>query len=264
MKLNDILYEKGDGIAIATFNRPRRLNAFRQSTLLDLINILEDLQSDDSLRVLIMTGTGRAFCAGEDLKELEINLDTPQSLRQLRDYVELLQDITRRMVNHPKVIIAAINGIAVGGGAEFAVACDIRIASETATLAFVEAKRALFPTNGVLYLLPRLIGQGRAMDMLLTGNVVTASEMLEIGLVSQVTAEDKLIEKTTEMARAIRDNAPVTLRLIKQALRQSYEVGLEAVMQLEIDGCMQCLASEDQREGLRSFLEKRPAVYTGK
>lgn len=260
MNLVDTQYEKRDGIAIATLNRTERLNALRQTTLSELLSILDESRGDDSVRVLVITGRGRAFCAGEDLKELDVSM----SLKEARAHVLQFQEITRRIVNHPKIIIAAVNGIAVGAGAEIAVASDIRIASEQATLAFVEAKRALFPTNGVLYLLPRLIGQSRAAEMLVTGKTVTAREALDYGLVNHVVAEEDLLEFTLELARTISGNAPITVRLVKQALRRSFDLDLEAVMQLEVDGCLECQLSEDLAEGVRAFLEKRSPHYSGR
>lgn len=260
MEFQDIVYEKKEGVAIARLNRPERLNALRQDTLRELLRILEDSSSDESVRILILTGTGRAFCAGEDLKEF----DPSMSMKEYREHVLSFQEVTRRMVNHPKIIITALNGLAVGAGAEIPVAGDVRIASEKASLAFVEAKRALFPTNGVLHILPRLVGHGRALEMLVTGRVVTAQEALAAGLVTHIVPDEKLMEFTLGLAQTIGTNAPITVRLIKQALRRPAHLDLEAVMQLEVDGCIECHMSQDEAEGVRAFLEKRPPVYTGK
>ena len=186
------------------------------------------------------------------------------SMKGYREHVLSFQEITHWMVNHPKIIITALNGLAVGAGAEIPVAGDIRIASESASLAFVEAQRALFPTNGVLHILPRLVGQGRALEMLVTGRVVTAQEAMATGLVTCVVPEEKLIEFTLDLAQTIGANAPITVRLIKHALRRSVHLDLEAVLQLEVDGCIECHLSQDEAEGVRAFLEKRPPVYTGK
>jgi enoyl-CoA hydratase/carnithine racemase len=216
MELADIIYEKKDSIAIATFNRPKVLNAFRQATLREFIAILDDVQADDTVRVLVITGTGRAFSAGIDLKEMAY----PSS--------------------------------------------DIRLAAEEATFAFTEVKRALFETNGVMYILPRLVGQGRAMQMLLTGEKVLAHEALNAGLVTRVVTQQQLVENAMDMARTIATNAPISVRLVKQTMQRTYDLDLEAVMQLEIDGMMQCFRSEDLVEGFNAFLEKRTPVYKGK
>jgi enoyl-CoA hydratase/carnithine racemase len=264
MELNDILYEKKDSIAIATFNRPNVLNAFRQATLREFITILDDVKADDSVRVLIITGTGRAFSAGIDLKEMAYPSSDSLSLKRAYDELQGIQDVTRRMVHLPKIIIAAVNGIAVGIGVETALASDVRLAAEEATFAFAEVKRALFETNGVMYILPRLVGQGRAMQMLLTGDKILAQEALNTGLVTRVVAQEQLMEYAMDMARTIATNAPISVRLVKQTMQRTYDLDLEALMQLEVDGMMQCFGSEDLVEGFNAFLEKRHPIYKGK
>ena len=264
MELYDILYEKKDGIAIATFNRPAVLNAFRQATLREFISILDDVKVDNTVRVLIITGNGRAFSAGIDLKEMASSTRDDRSLKQEYDELQAIQDVTRRMVHLPKIIIAAVNGIAVGIGVETALASDIRIAADKATFAFTEVKRALFETNGVMYFLPRLVGLGRAMQMLLTGEIIPAQHALNAGLLTQVVAQEQLMEYAINMAYTIASNAPLSVRLVKQTMQQTYDLDLEAVLQLEVDGMMQCLRSEDLVEGFNAFLEKRSPVYKGK
>src|SRR6266566_1126307 len=244
MELNDILYEKKDSIAIATFNRPAVLNAFRQATLREFISILDDVKADDSVRVLIITGKGRAFSAGIDLKEMAYPSSETLSLKQAYDELQAIQDVTRHMVHLPKTIIAAVNGIAVGIGVEMSLASDIRIATEEATFAFTEVKRGLFETNGVMYLLPRLVGQGRAMQMLLTGEMVLAQDALNAGLVTRVVAQEQLMEYAIDMAHTIATNAPLSVRLVKQTMQRTYDLDLV--------------------EGFNAFLEKRPPVYKGK
>jgi enoyl-CoA hydratase/carnithine racemase len=264
MELNDILYKKQDGIAIATFNRPAILNAFRQATLREFISILDDVKVDDSIRVLIITGNGRAFSAGIDLKEMASSSSEERSLKQEYDELQSIQDVTRRMVHLPKIIIAAVNGIAIGIGVETALASDIRLAAGNATFAFTEVKRALFETTGVMYILPRLVGLGCAMQILLTGEIVSAQDALNAGLVTRIVAHEQLMEYAMEMAHTIAANAPLSVRLVKQTMQKTYDLDLEAIMQLEVDGMMQCYRSEDFVEGLNAFLEKRPPVYKGK
>jgi len=264
MELKDILYEKKDSIAIATFNRPNVLNAFRQATLREFIAILDDVKADETVRVLIITGNGRAFSAGIDLKEMAYPSSDSLSLKQAYDELQAIQDVTRRMVHLPKIIIAAVNGIAIGIGVETALASDIRIAAEEATFAFTEVKRALFETNGVMYILPRLVGQGRAMQMLLTGEKILAQEALNTGLVTRVVAQEQLMDSAMDIARTIATNAPISVRVVKQTMRRTYDLDLEAVMQLEVDGMLQCFRSEDLVEGFNAFLQKRTPVYKGK
>lgn len=264
MELNDILYEKKDAIAIATFNRPAVLNAFRQATLREFIDILDDVKTDSTVRVLIITGNGRAFSAGIDLKEMADTTSDDRSVKQEYDELQVIQDVTRRMVHLPKIIIAAVNGLAVGIGVETALASDIRLAADKATFAFAEVKRALFETSGVMYFLPRMVGMGRAMQVLLTGETIPALEALNMGIVTRVVAQDQLLEYAITMAHTIASNAPLSVRLVKQAMQKTYDLELEAVMQLEVDGMMQCYRSEDLVEGFNAFLEKRPPVYKGK
>jgi len=264
MELSDILYEKKDGIAIATFNRPAVLNAFRQATLREFKSILDDVQADDTIRVVIITGNGRAFSAGIDLKEMANSSSDVRTLKQEYDELQAIQDVTRRMVHLPKIIIAAVNGIAVGIGVETALASDIRLAADKATFAFTEVKRALFETNGVMYFLPRLVGLGSALQMLLTGEIVSAQDALNAGLVTRVVARQQLMEYAIDMAHTIAANAPLSVRLVKQTMQKTYDLDLEAMMQLEVDGMMQCSRSEDLIEGFNAFIEKRPPVYKGK
>jgi enoyl-CoA hydratase/carnithine racemase len=240
------------------------LNAFRQATLREFLTILDDVKTDDSARVLIITGKGRAFSAGIDLKEMAYTSSDSLLLKQAYDELQTTQEVTRRMVHLPKIIIAAVNGIAVGIGVELSLASDIRIAAEEATFAFTEVKRGLFETNGVMYILPRLVGQGRAMQMLLTGEKVLAQAALKAGLVTRIVAQEQLLEYAMDMAHTIATNAPISVRLVKQTMHRTYDLDLEAVMQLEIDGMMQCFRSEDLVEGFNAFLEKRPPVYKGK
>ncbi len=216
------------------------------------------------MRVLIITGTGRAFSAGIDLKEMAYPSSDSLSLKRAYDELQGIQDVTRRMVHLPKIIIAAVNGIAVGIGVETALASDIRLAAQEATFAFAEVKRALFETNGVMYILPRLVGQGRAMQMLLAGDKILAQEALNTGLVTRIVAQEQLMEYAMDMARTIATNAPISVRLVKQTMQRTYELDLEAMMQLEVDGMMQCFRSEDLVEGFNAFLEKRHPIYKGK
>jgi enoyl-CoA hydratase/carnithine racemase len=260
MNLIDLEYIKKDGIAMATLNRPESLNAFRSQTFANLNAILEDVRTDDSVRVLILTGAGRAFSAGADLKELSSSMLT-SSLDEQRKNLETYQNLTRTMLALPKTIICAINGLAVGVGVEIALASDIRIASQNASFTFAEAKRGLFQTNGVMFLLPRLIGTGRAAHIMLTGERVLADRALEYGMVTQVVAADDLENAAQEIARTIAANAPISVRLVKRVLQQSLESTLEQSLELETAGMLECLASQDLIEGTKAFVEKRSPIY---
>jgi enoyl-CoA hydratase/carnithine racemase len=260
MNRQDIVYEKDRGIATARVNRPERLNAFRTGTYQELLAVLDDVARDEGIRVLVITGTGRAFSAGDDLKELHGMLNDTASAARMNEMVLSLQEITRRIAQLPSVVIAAVNGIAVGFGVELALAADIRLASDDATFTFAEAKRGLFVTNGAVHLLPRLIGLGRALHMTLTGGSISAAQALAHGLVTGVFPRDDLTAETREVARAIAANAPTSARLLKQHLRSAFELDLEQAMRLEIEATQQCAASGESAEGVQSFLARRPAA----
>jgi enoyl-CoA hydratase/carnithine racemase len=264
MEFKDIIYEKRAAIAMATFNRPDALNAFRNGMLHEFEQILKDVRQDKNLHVLILTGKGRAFSAGRDLKDLAFLYEATSSSDQLRQEVQLLANITKQLTQIPKVVIAAINGLAVGIGVEFALACDIRMASEQASFGFPEVKRALFVTNGVMYFLPKLVGLGRAKDWLLTGEKISAQEAREAGLVTAVLPADTLMKSVINKSEIIAANAPRSIRLTKEAFQQTNEMDLESVLRLEEDSVIACHESEDFFEGARAFIEKRDPVYKGK
>ena len=256
-----IVYALRGPVAVVTFNRPAVLNAISQAMLARLLEVLEQCARDDAVRVIVMTGSGRAFSAGIDLKELGSQLDAAGDGARVQ--LELAQELTRRLVRHPKVIIAAINGVAVGIGAELSVATDLRIASESATFAFPEVKRALFETNGVTYLLPRIVGLGKAMQWLLTGETVTAPDAQAAGLVNHIVPANQLLGVAIQLAEVIAANAPVSVGLVKRTLHAGYKTDLETILREEVEGVLQCMRTTDYREGVRAFLEKRDPVYQG-
>ena len=261
MKFKDILFEKRDNIAIATFNRPDQLNTFTNGMLREFQDILKEVEQDQTLHVLILTGEGRAFSAGRDLKDLAFLSEAASASDKLRREVRFLANITKQLTRIPKVVIAAINGLAVGIGAEFALACDIRMASEKAFFGFPEVKRALFVTNGVMYFLPKLVGLGRAKDWLLTGEKISPQDALEAGLVTAVLPAEKLMQSVLDKSSIIAANAPRSIRLTKEAFEQTNEMGLESVLKLEEDSVVACHESEDFFEGIHAFIEKRAPVY---
>ena len=262
--MTDILYETQDQIAVITFNRPEVLNVFRRSMFQTLLDLFEKIEKDDSIRVILLTGAGRAFSAGIDLDEVSHLFDGTMTMEQARAELNEMQELTRRMVNLPKPIISAINGVAVGVGAEVAIASDIRIASQMASFEFAEVKRGLFETNGVMHRLPRLIGMGRAAQVMLTGERISARSALDMGLITRVLPTEMLMREALEIARSLAANAPISMRLVKQVLHKSYDLDLESVMQLETEGTLECIASEDLKEGVTAFLEKRAPIYKGK
>ncbi|MEM8907565.1 MAG: enoyl-CoA hydratase/isomerase family protein [Bacteroidota bacterium] len=263
MDLLDIQYEKQQGIARLTFNRPEQMNAFREQTRKELLTVLAAFESDHDARVLLITGRGRAFCAGADLAEMNELLADAFDEARFRAILEEFQDITRRLKHIEKPIVAVLNGLAIGVGVEIALACDLRLAATDAYFAFTEVKQSLFQTNGVLYTLPRMVGWGRALEWMMTGRKIKGEEAMQAGLISELCAPQDLDTKAWELAEVLSQNAPITLRLLKQVAWRSMEASLEEVMEMEVEGMITCLKSQDLKEGTQAFLEKRPANYRG-
>lgn len=259
-----ILYEQRDAVALITLNRPSVLNAFRSDMFGRMLDLLSQTSQDPTVRVVVITGTGRAFSAGIDLEQQSALADQQVDEAQARIRLDEMQNLTRQMRALPKPIIAALNGLAVGVGAEIAIASDLRVAVPSAYFMFAEVKRALFETNGVMYLLPRMVGFGRALDWMLTGDRISADDAHAAGLITRLFAPETFLDDTLALANQIAAHAPIALRLIKQVGSQSYDLPLEAVMRLEVEGMIECFLSQDYREGIRSFLEKRPPQYSGR
>ncbi|TYK43990.1 enoyl-CoA hydratase/isomerase family protein [Actinomadura decatromicini] len=258
----DLRVRREGSTMVVAFDRPEVLNAFRQRTYGELVAALDEAARDDKVGAVVLTGTGRAFSAGTDLKEAGAQLAAGTDA-DLVERTAALQDLTRRFTGHPKVIIAAVNGIAVGVGVELAIASDLRLAGHAASFAFKEVHRGLFPSNGVLYSLPRLVGHGRAVDLLLSGETIDAAEAYRAGLVSRLVPDGELLDTALELAERIAVAAPTPIRLIKEAMHRVWELDLEEVLDLETEGLLACLRSQDVLEGVRSFVERRPAVYRG-
>lgn len=260
----DIRVEVTDRVAVVTLDRPDTLNAVRARTLTELRRALKAIGDDPDIRCVVITGSGRAFCAGQDLGELEgdmAELGLNPTSAAVAERLEPYQALTRALLDLPKPTIAALNGIAVGMGAEIAVACDLRVASHGARIGFVEATRALFQTNGVMWLLPRIVGHGIALQMLLTGRMIGAEEACRLGLIGEVV--DDALEGALGLASVMAANAPISLRWARDLMRQTWDLDLDAAMALEVEGMGACLRSADLREGTRAFLEGRNPDYRG-
>jgi len=260
---DSLRYERCDATALITFNRPAVRNAFTLAMFDQLAALIDAAAHDATVRVIVLTGAGGAFSAGIDLAEQE-RLLTDLSIRTARQHLTQMQAVTRQLLALPKPVIAAINGVAVGVGAELAIASDIRLAAEGALFQFAEVRRGLFETNGVMYLLPRIVGHGRALEWLLTGDKIPAPSALAAGLVTHIESEETLLSFALEMAARLAVNAPISMRLVKQVMTRTYDLDRDSVMQLEVDGMLECLGSDDLREGLRAFAEKRTPEYCGR
>jgi len=249
-----------DGIARITINRPERLNALSVATMDELDDTLARVESEPACRGLILTGAGeKAFVAGADINELVDVTPLEAKARCLRD-----QGILRRLEKLPKPTLAAINGFALGGGLELAMCCALRVAAEHARLGLPEVKIGVFPGNGGTQRLPRLIGRGRALEMMLTGRPIDAAEACRLGLVNHVVPRERLLEFSYELIRAILENAPVAAALILECVDVGLRCGLEEGLQFEAAAAAAVTATEDRREGTRAFLEKRKPVFQGR
>ena len=250
-------YEVEDGTALVTLKRPEALNALSQSLLEELAEIPELVQQDPEVRAVIFTGEGKAFAAGADLKEIAAIKDPFMG----REYALFGQRVFAEIAALPVPTIAAINGYALGGGLELALACDLRVAAKTAKLGLPEVGLGLIPGFGGTQRLPRLIGRGRALDLIFTGRHVDAEEALFLGLVNRV-AEDAL-EEAKKLAQKILKNAPIALALAKESVVRGEGLDLAEALEIEADLFGYAAATEDMKEGVRAFLEKRPPSFKG-
>ncbi|HXT23248.1 MAG TPA: enoyl-CoA hydratase-related protein [Candidatus Eisenbacteria bacterium] len=260
MSYENILYDKKEGVATITFNRPKVLNALNRKTVEELESALTDARDDAEVRVLILTGAGeKAFVAGADIAEL-----AQQTPVGGKDFSLYGQSVFHLLETIGKPSICAINGFALGGGCELALSCAIRIASKTARLGQPEVKLGILPGYGGSQRLTRLCGKGMAHELCLTGEMISAEEALRIGLVNHVYESAELLPAAEAMAKKIIANAPLAVKFTMEAIERGIEMPLEEGLFLEATMFGVACATEDMREGTRAFLEKRPAAFRGK
>jgi enoyl-CoA hydratase/carnithine racemase len=259
-----LLYEVKDGVATLTLNRPDRLNALGDTLREDLFDAVSRGSADPEVRVMIVTGAGKGFCAGGDVKAMNEAKESGRE-RSLMDKIAPGRDRTLlAMREAPQPIIAAVNGAAAGAGMNLALGCDIRIASTVAKFSQAFVKRGLHPDWGGTYFLPRLVGMAKACELTFTGDVVDAAEALRIGLVSQVVAPEELMPTAQALAGKIAAGPPVAIRLAKRALYRNAESELREALEFETFAQNACFETEDAREGIRAFVEKRAPVFRGR
>ena len=259
MSYENLLYEKRDGIAYITFNRPKVLNALNRKTIEELHQVLVDARDDSSVHVLILTGAGeKAFVAGADINELA--QQTPADGKEFSIYG---QNIARLLETMGKPSICAINGFALGGGCEMALCCSIRIASKTAKLGQPEVKLGIIPGYGGSQRLARLCGKGVAHELCLTGEMISAEEAQRVGLVNHVYEPAELLPAAETMAKKIIEKAPLAVKYCMEAIERGVEMPLEEGLFLEATLFGLCCATADMREGTKAFLEKRAAQFKG-
>jgi len=269
MSYEDIQLTKADGstelakvgVATIAIDRPKVMNAIRFQTMLEIEDALRDIQADESVRVVVITGAGdKAFISGGDIS----------IMARGQGYVETLTEVPRgqaicnEIEHFPKPVIARINGVALGGGTEVALCCDIRIAADTAIMGLPEIKLGIIPGYGGTQRLPRLVGMGKAKELILTGDHIAAEEAYRIGLVNQVSPADELDEAVAEMCRKLASKGAVALHMAKVAMNNGAQADLRTGMDIEARCFSLCFGTEDRVEGMNAFLEKRKPEFKGR
>ena len=254
-----LLLERRERVAIITINRPEKRNALNIKTREEGAALIEELRGDDSVGVVVITGAGdKAFIAGADIAEF-----AGRTAMMQRD-VMVSRSLFNAIDSFPKPVIAMINGYCLGGGCELALACDIRIASENASFGQPEINLGIIPGGGGTQRLTRLVGEGKAMEMILTGEIIDAKTAHAIGLVNHVVPLDQLEAKTMEIASRIAEKSPIALSLAKEAVKIASRSNLDEGLRREVDLFALCFSTEDKDEGVKAFLEKRKPVWKGK
>jgi len=261
MSYETLIYEKEEGIAIVTMNRPDRLNALSFKLKEELSQVFDVMEKDEEVKVVILTGGPKAFSAGADIKERStIQTSQPQYVfnqRKTHAFFCKIEDFE-------KPVIAAVSGVAVGGGCELSLVCDLRIASETARFGVPEVKIGVIPAAGGTQRLPRIIGITKAKELLYTGDFIDAQEAYRLNLVNKVVPVDKLMETAKELARKLMNNPPLSVKFAKRAVNAGMQLDLASALEYEGFCAAIVVSSEDRIEGFKAFVEKRKPVYKGR
>lgn len=251
--MGNIIFEKEDNLAIVTINRPKALNALNSETLIELDGVFSEIEKDNSIYAVILTGAGeKAFVAGADISEMK-----DMNVIEARQFGRLGNSIFRKIELLEKPVIAALNGFTLGGGCELALSCDIRIACSKAKFGQPEVGLGITPGFGGTQRLARLIGTGAAKELIFTGKMIDSNEAYRLGLVNKVVECDKLMEEAKAMAKTIASNAPVAVKLCKAAINRGIQMDLDTAVMYEAELFGECFATEDQKEGMEAFVQKR-------
>jgi len=248
--MENIIFKKEEKIATIILNRPDVLNSLDSKMIEEIIAAMDEIEKDDGIKVVIITGKGRAFSAGADLKG-GFPIGDPNVTGM-------------KFVEISKPVIAAINGLALGGGLELAMACDIMIASEDAELGLVEVNIGMIPAGGGTQRLPRIIGKHKAKELLFLGERISAAEAERLGLLNRVVPANKLVDETKDLAKKISEKAPLAVKKIKYAVDKGLEMNLDGGFECELEAAIEIAGSEDFREGIKAFSEKRKPIFKGK
>jgi enoyl-CoA hydratase len=257
--LRTVRFTKDGKIAIITMNRPEAMNALNSKVLSDLGDVVGELQKDDSVTAVIITGEGKAFVAGADIKEMLI-----KNPMEAREFTYLGQSVFKDIENMNKPVIAAVNGVALGGGCELALACDIILASEKARFGFPEVGLGIHPGFGGTQRLPRLIGKARAKELIFTGDILSAGDAERIGIVNRVLAPSKLLDEARALADKIASRGPIAIRLAKSAINKGCEMDLDTGLAYEVESVSVAFSTKDSKEGMKAFTERRKPEFEGK
>ncbi len=259
MEYKNILFDIEESIATITFNRPKALNAMNSETMAELLYAVTNCKNDDEVKGIILTGAGeKAFVAGADIAEMQ-NMRPKEALA----FMELGHETLRVIETLPKPSIAAVNGFALGGGTEISMACDMRFASETARFGQPEIMIGLIPGWGGTQRLPRLIGMGRAKELIMSGELIDVKRAYEIGLVNRIFPPDQLLVETKKFAKKIAGMPVFGVKMAKHSINFGYDLALDNALRIEMECCAQCFSTDDQKEGMKAFLEKRKPIYIG-
>ena len=263
MEWEFVLFEKEDSVGTITLNRPEKYNALGGNMRQEILAALELACSDTDVRVIVITGAGKAFCVGGDVDEF-VSGSTKAISTSATSERPTMSKIVLLINSTGKPVIASVNGMAAGGGCNLALSCDIRIASDHARFSEVFVKRGVHPDWGGIWFLPRLVGYAKAAELIFTGDIIDAEEALRIGMVNRVVPHDELPQATRELAQKIAKNAPIPIARAKRGLQNFYKMDLAQAVDYEVMTLSVCWNSEDRVEGMKSFVEKRDPVFRGR
>lgn len=258
----DLLVQHNARITTITLNRPDALNSFDVPLAADLGHAIRDAALDGHCRVIVLTGAGRAFCAGADVRYLKQLIDT-HDWATARQLVDTGAAAIAAIASAPKPVIAAVNGAAAGGGANLVLACDIRMASDRASIGQVFNRIGLHPDLGGTFFLPRLVGLGKALELVFTGDMIDAAEGHRLGIFNRVVAADSLMQETRALAEQLADKPPLAIARVKKALYQGSQASLNEMLAIELENQVALFSTDDAREGIEAFAEKRPPHFRG-
>ena len=252
----NIKYEVNEGLGIVTINRPQALNALNVDVLNDLYNVFTEIEKDDSVLGVLVTGEGKAFVAGADIAQMSELTPEEANAMMVRGH-----EVMNKIESCPKVVVAAVNGFALGGGCELSMACDIRIASEKAKFGQPEVGLGIIPGFGGTVRLAKLVGKGMAKYLILSAEIIGADEAYRIGLVEKVVPAEELMAEAEKVARTIMSKSPVAIKEAKAAIDEEFDIKAEDAGKIEVERITNCFRAEDRAEGMHAFLEKRPAQW---